>query len=217
MNALRGSRAPALLAFALLAALSYPLTFDGGWLPRQAIVWKGMGAGLLALWLLLNAQHRDQRWLAAVIALWAAGDMVLERDLVGGALFFAAGHGAAWHLFRRHRAEPADISQLGMAIFTGAVIGAAGIVLAAGAWKGPAGIYGIILGAMLAAARQSRFALAGWGALLFTLSDLLIFARTAMAAPPAAVGYGIWYLYATGVALIAIGVWPNLDDRAPRG
>ncbi|QMW23998.1 lysoplasmalogenase family protein [Sandaracinobacteroides saxicola] len=208
--ALRASRLPGVLAMAVVAGLSYPLSFGGDWAPAQAIVWKGLGVGLLALWAGFNARDRDGWLLTAVLALWATADMVLEVAFMAGAALFAAGHGVAILLFRRQRAELPDVAQLGMTLFTVVAVAALAMLLSAPALKGPASLYALVLGWMLASARQSRFRWAGWGALLFTVSDLMIFARTAMPEPAPWLGYAIWWLYFGGVLMIAFGLWRGL-------
>ena len=60
------------------------------------IAWKGAGVGLLAVWAALNARSRDGWLLAAVLALGALGDVLLETaGLTAGAVAFLAGHAVA--------------------------------------------------------------------------------------------------------------------------
>jgi uncharacterized membrane protein YhhN len=104
MGAARAARVPGVLAMAVVAGASYPWTFSHYWPPEQAIAWKGLGVGLLAVWAAVNARGRDGWMLAAVLALWAAADVVLELRFEAGAALFAAGHIVAVALFRRLRA-----------------------------------------------------------------------------------------------------------------
>jgi uncharacterized membrane protein YhhN len=65
---------------------------------------------------------------------------------------------------------------------------------------------------MAAAAWVSRFprALTGLGALLFLVSDLLIFARAGPLRDVAWVGFAVWTFYFAGQLLIALGVTRTL-------
>jgi len=82
---------------------------------------------------------------------------------------------------------------------------------------------------MAAAAWTSRFPrfVVGLGAVLFVVSDLLIFARLGPLAGATWVGFGVWTLYFGGQLLICLGVsgtlasphspTPKLDPQAPQG
>lgn len=202
------------LALALAAGISYPL----GWLlalpPALGIAWKGAGVGLLAVWASRQGRSTDHRLLALVLLLGAAADMLLEIAFVGGAALFALGHVVAITLYLRNRR-----ARLGWADAAAAIALLAGTVLLSmalvpPAWMPAVGTYAAFLGAMAAAAGLSRFPLAFAGALLFLLSDLLIFARMGPAAGAAGIDHAIWWLYFAGQALIAVGVARRLDLKA---
>ena len=74
-------------------------------------------------------------------------------------------------------------------------------------------VYALGLGAMAAAAWVSRFPRGnvGLGAMLFVLSDLLIFARLGPLAGSAIADLLVWPLYFGGQALITFGVRTALD------
>ena len=79
--------------------------------------------------------------------------------------------------------------------------------------------YSAVVGAMAAAAWMSRFPRyrVGLGAVLFVVSDLLIFAKEAEVLPGSITGWLIWPLYFGGQFLIATGVVQTLLAREVRG
>lgn len=201
------------LAAALVAGATHPL----GWLldlPLPVtIAWKGAGVGLLAVWASRQGRTADHRLLATVLLVGAAADMLLEIAFVAGAALFALGHVVAIVLYvrnRRLRLGPADAAAA-LALVAGTVL--LSVALVPAAWQPAVGAYALFLGAMAAAAFLSRFRLAAAGALLFLLSDLLIFARMGAAAGAPGLDQAIWWLYFAGQALIAWGVARRLDLR----
>jgi uncharacterized membrane protein YhhN len=211
---------------ALLAGVSYglapPVALAVGApppLPDWAfVVWKGAGVTLLALWALLAAPGRDGRWLALLLAFGAMGDVLLEtHGLVIGALAFLAGHGVAIALYARHRR--ADLSRadlVGGLIFVIAVAGFSFALAADRALAPGVALYSAGLGAMAAIAWLSRFprALTAAGALMFVVSDLLIFARAGRPALDILpMGLAVWGLYFAGQTLIALGGVRRIANR----
>ncbi|HET6972025.1 MAG TPA: lysoplasmalogenase family protein, partial [Phenylobacterium sp.] len=92
---------------ALIAAIVAGVSYVASWfLPLPvpvAVLWKGAGVAFLAAYAGLNARSLDGWLLAAVMALGAAGDMLLETSgLTVGALAFLAGHVAAVALYLRN-------------------------------------------------------------------------------------------------------------------
>ena len=73
-------------------------------------------------------------------------------------------------------------------------------------------LYALGLSLMAAFAWTSRFPRyrVGLGALMFLVSDLLIFARSGPLAHAAWIGFSIWGLYYAGQALICLGVTGTL-------
>jgi len=198
---------------ALLAGLGYPLGWDMVLPDWGPIAWKGAGVGLLAIWASNQGRSTDHRLLAAVLLLGAIADMVLEVAFVLGAAVFAVGHVVAMTLYVRNRRAgigPRDVAL--SAIFVGGVI-LLGSRLASPAMAGAVGFYTLFLAAMAATALMSRFPLAAAGALLFVLSDLLIFARMDGLAGVGWVSPVIWLTYFAGQALIAWGVASSLDGK----
>ena len=75
--------------------------------------------------------------------------------------------------------------------------------------------YSVILAAMATMAWSSNFPRyrVGIGAILFVISDLLIFAELGPLANSEWSGIAIWYLYYFGVLMIAVGVAQTLVKR----
>lgn len=207
------------LAAAVVAASSYVV---GWFLPIPDgvnVAWKGSGVALLALYAALNAKSLDGWLLVAVMAFGALGDMLLEtHGLIVGALAFLAGHLTAIALYLKNRRAglPGTDWAVAAAIVVGVTLtayllppdraGAPGIAL-----------YASGLSVMAATAWLSRFprALVAAGAMMFAVSDLLIFARTGR--PQLDIlpmGLAVWGLYFAGQALIAVGVVRGLN-RTP--
>lgn len=187
---------------ALVAGASYSLV---GWTDLSGpgvVVWKGLGVGLLAVWAAMTAGDGDGRLLAVALALGALGDVLLAAvSLTVGAVAFLAGHIAYIVLFARHRRAAMSRSQR----LLGWIIGPATTLIAALLSRDVGvAVYAAGLGSMAAFAWTSRFPRyrVGIGAMLFVLSDLILFARIG--------GFGSWELliwptYFAGQALIAWG------------
>lgn len=193
-----------LLLLALAAGASYYASHwheVPGW---PGVAWKGLGVGLLSLWVFA----RGRPWIGLVLACGALGDVLLETSgLTIGALAFLAGHVLAVGFYRRGATAP----------FYVPLFYALSVALASYLLSGDRGVavYGLGLGAMAGAALTSGFprASVGLGAVLFVLSDLLIFARIGPMAGSPLPGLLIWPTYFVGQALIAMGVvWSQSDE-----
>lgn len=209
------------LAAAVVAASSYVV----GWflpIPDWAnVAWKGLGVALLALYAALNARSVDGWLLAVVLAFGSLGDMLLEtHGLVVGALAFLAGHLTASFLYLKNRRERLGGADWGIAaaIVVG-VTGAAYLLPPERAGAGLVALYALGLSVMAATAWLSRFprALVAAGALMFAVSDLLIFLRTGRPALNILpMGLAVWGLYFAGQALIAVGAVRGIAGAAGR-
>lgn len=197
------------LLISLTAAIAYYLLWNnpigGLWL----ILLKGAGVGFLAVYAWRRTHNvaapREWLWIVAFFALSALADMVLELSFeIGGGVFFLA-HVAAITLFLRNRRQAPALSQKLCAI--GLLIGVPVIayLLVQDIF---AGLYSIGLAAMAASAWLSRFSRyrVGLGAVLFVLSDLLIFVREGPMVLGSIPDVLIWPLYYFGQFLIATGV-----------
>lgn len=194
-----------------LAAMLY-FTLAGSDLPPALlIVSKGAAVAILAIAAALGARGRDGWLLAMMMALGAAGDMLLEIDMMAGAAAFAAGHVCAIVLYLGNlRTAVMPFSQKAAA--AALLLAALPLYLLSGE-RGEAGIavYATLLCGMAVSAWLSRFSRyrTGIGAVLFVISDALVFARLGGTLAPALAAL-IWPLYAAGQLLIFIGVRETL-------
>jgi uncharacterized membrane protein YhhN len=188
---------------AIAAGVSYFFAGRLGVEGAPYIVWKGAGVGLLAVWATTQARQIDGWLLAAVLALGALGDVLLEtHGLTVGAIAFLAGHLVAVGLYLRNRRPAPSGSQVGLS--AALLIGTPLISWLLSHDAGVA-LYATGLGAMAAAAWASRFPRyrLGLGAVLFVVSDLLIFSRMGPLAGSAIPDLLVWPTYFGGQALIA--------------
>jgi len=209
------------LAAAVVAGASY---VAGWFLPIPDAVdtaWKGSGVGLLAVYAALNARSLDGWLLVAVMAFGALGDVLLEtHGLVTGALAFLAGHLTAIVLYLRNRRPALGQGDWAVALAIVPIVTVTAYLLPperAGA--GAIALYALGLAAMASAAWLSRFprALTAAGALMFAVSDLLIFLRTGRPALDVLpMGLAVWGLYFGGQVLIAVGVVRTLNPVTNR-
>lgn len=206
------------LAAAVLAASSY---VAGWFLPIPDwvnVAWKGSGVALLAVYAALHAKRLDGWLLTLVMAFGALGDMLLEtHGLIVGALAFLAGHLTATGLYLKNRRPT-----LGGADWLVAAAIVVGVTVTAyllppdRAGAGGVALYALGLSVMAATAWLSRFprTLVAAGALMFAVSDLLIFLRTGRPALDILpIGLAVWGLYFAGQALIAVGVVRGLSQN----
>ena len=209
---------PWLLA-SLVASISYFAFRDNDLPGIVLIVWKGAGVGFLAIYAARRAADADGWLLTAVMALGALADMVLELNLIAGGALFAAAHLVAIALFLRNpRVRRSGSQWLAAAgLLLGIPLIAALIAMPEPRWPLAAG-YAAIVGAMAASAWLSRFPRyrVGVGAVLFVVSDLLIFAREGQRLPDALTWWTIWPLYYGGQFLLATGVASTLRRGEPK-
>ncbi len=211
-----GSLTKAILIAAILAGASYLFADHFGATGAAAILWKGAGVGLLALWCAVQARELDGWLIAAVMAFGALGDVLLEAvGLSVGAAFFELGHLVAIILYFRNRRSEISLSQRLLALVT---IFAVQIISWQLTQSKEVLSYSVPLSLMAASAWISRFPRyrTGIGAMMFVASDLLIFARMGPLAASGWVNPAIWVLYFGGQLLIAVGVVSTLRT-AERG
>lgn len=203
---------PWLLA-SLIAGISFYFVRNGQVPGLYLMAWKGAGVALLAVYALARHKGADSRMIAAVMAFGALGDVLIELVLEWGAIAFLIGHLVAIRLYWQHRRPSLDFSQKVASLGFLILIPVISLFLS----KSPGvALYGLGLGAMTAAAWTSSFPRyrVGIGAVLFAISDLLIFARMGPLAESALPGLLIWPLYYFGQVLIATGVVGELNRRA---
>lgn len=211
-----------LFGAAVVAGASYcleawRLVEPGAWGP----VWKTSGVALLAIWAATRARSADGWLLTGALALGALGDLLLEtHGLVVGGAAFAAGHVVACVLYLRNRRAALTPSQTAFGwLLAPATIGIAALFAAPAGGAVQAGAYSALLGVMAALAWTSRFPRyrVGLGAVLFVVSDLLIFSRFGPLAGSVVPVLFVWPTYFAAQALIAWGVSQALssDQRVP--
>lgn len=179
---------------------------------------KGAGVSLLALYVALRVpqgKHRADGWLlVGALVLAALGDMAIELWFEIGGAFFAAAHCVASALYWRNcHARPSPVQKgVGLALLIGTPLvsywlsGAAAIA-----------IYAAFLGVMAASAWMSHYPRyrVGTGAVLFVLSDWLIFSRGGPIDFGVLPDLLIWPLYYGGQVMIATGIVQCLRGEQP--
>ena len=202
----------------LLAGISFPATWlllplDGGLL---AIIWKMAAVGLLVPFALRRHHEGEFILLAIMIACYALGDGLIELSMVAGALAFAIGHLVAITMYFRHRRVSPAFSQKFLAVTVLLATPMIAYLLPADRGEGmQVAAYSVVLAAMAAMAWSSNFPRyrVGIGAILFVISDLLIFAELGPLADSQWSGIAIWYFYYFGVLMITVGVAQTLVKR----
>ena len=206
----------------LLASLLAGLTFPATWLlmPIEgnliAIIWKMAAVGLLVPFALRRHHEGEFVLLAIMLTFYALGDGLVELSLIYGALAFAAGHVVAIAIYLRHRRIGAAFSQKLLAVTILLLTPVIAYFLPGSPEEGlQVAAYSVILAGMAAMAWGSNFPRyrVGTGAVLFVISDLLIFARLGPLADFDLTSVAIWYLYYFGVLLIATGIAQTLVKR----
>ncbi|MFO6447361.1 lysoplasmalogenase family protein [Erythrobacter sp. NE805] len=209
---------PWLLA-SLAAATAYYFLRDnpvgeGTW----GLLLKGAGVALLALYVLLRVPHGKHRGdgflLVGALVLAAAGDVAIELDVLAGGACFAAAHMVAVVLYLRNRhPRPSPTQKL---MGAGLLIGTP-LVSYVLSGQPEVAIYAAFLGAMASAAWMSHYPRyrVGTGAVLFVLSDWLIFSRMGSFDLEPLPTILIWPLYYAGQLMIATGIVQCLRGEQP--
>ncbi|WP_435417551.1 lysoplasmalogenase family protein [Parerythrobacter aurantius] len=199
---------PWLLA-SIAAAVAFYFLRDNSLGGIQLMALKGAGVALLAVYAFRRSAGRDGLLLTAYLALGALGDALMEIGALYGGPAFFAGHVAAIALYLRNRRPSSSGSRRATG---GALLLLTPVVsfLLSGSYE--VGVYGLALGGMAAGAWMSRFSRyrVGMGAVLFVMSDLLIFSEMGSFDLSPLPHYLIWPLYYLGQLLIAVGVVQTL-------
>ena len=210
---------PLLLA-SIAAALAFYYLRWGPWPELYLIPLKGAAVGLLAVYPWLRHGSPDARLMAWAFGAAALGDMALEIEtdrLIGGLLFFAY-HVMALGVYMRNRRPQLTPSQKGAVVAMLALTPLLGWLLPAD--RGGAlnvALYALALGAMAASAWASVFPRyrVGAGAVLFLISDLLLFAEMGPLRGHIVPQVLVWPVYYLGQLLIATGIAQTLRKRDP--
>ncbi|WP_373487153.1 lysoplasmalogenase [Blastomonas sp.] len=207
------------LLLSLIAGISYYFLRDNNIPGLYLIIWKGLGVGFLAVFAVVRHHSTDGRLMAAIMAFGSLGDMLIEIDMIYGAVAFLIGHIIAIALYLRHRRARLAFSQRLFAIVMVPCVVLIAWALPFDRSGGPGiAIYTLFLGAMAAMAWTSNFPRyrVGTGALLFVISDLLIFARLGPLDGSVLPDLLIWPTYYFGQFLICTGVILTLRHKDPR-
>lgn len=199
---------PWLLA-SLIAAAAFYIMRDGALGGVWLALIKGSAVTALAIYAVRRGIGPDAKLLALALFLGAVGDFAIEFSLeMGGGAFFLA-HLAAISLFLRYPRQQAAGSQKILSVLL--LIGTPLIAwLISGHWH--VGVYAVALGGMAASAWMSRFTRyrVGLGAVLFVISDWLLFSRYGALDLGGIPDLAVWPLYYLGQFLIATGVVQTL-------
>jgi uncharacterized membrane protein YhhN len=204
---------PWLLA-GVLAALAFYFLWNnpigGLWL----ILIKGAAVGSLAVYVWRWSVGNDGTILAIALALSSAGDMALELWFEVGGTLFVLSHLVAITLYARNIAERVAWGDRVIALV---LLIAAPLVSFILSERLDIAAYASVLGAMACAAWLSRFPThrVGLGAVLFVLSDWLIFSRFGPYDLAPLPDMLIWPLYFAGQLMIATGVVQVLRGETP--
>ncbi len=206
------------LLFSVVAALAF-YYLQATNLPEMYLIpIKGFAVGFLAIYAYLRHQSGDSHRLALALAVAAMADMAIEMDLRVGAAVFFVFHMLAVSVFMNHsrgklhgRDQWAFLAILILPPLIGYFLPYDRSI----AWA--VAIYAVALGLMAASAWMSDFPKmrVAAGALLFVLSDLLIFAELGPLSGSAVPEYLVWPIYYLGQFLITIGVVTTLRKRNP--
>ncbi|MCK0128336.1 lysoplasmalogenase family protein [Erythrobacter sp. F6033] len=204
---------PWLLA-SVIAAGAYYFLWNNPIGEIYLIALKGAGVGLLAVYAGRRTSGADGSILVAALVLSAAADMALVLDMTLGGALFALSHIVATVLYLRNRRSETTRSQrlTAMALLVGAPV--ISYLLSQDIMIG---IYALTLGAMAASAWSSRFPRyrVGLGAVLFVMSDWLIFSELGPFDLAPLPDLLIWPLYFAGQLMIATGVVQTLRGELP--
>lgn len=202
---------PWLLA-SLAGAIAFYLLRDANVPGLAVILLKGGAVALLAIYALLRHPSADARILALALAFGAAGDMAIELwEPDGGALFIGEHLLLIW-LFLRHPRQAPTPSQRAASL---ALLIGTPVISYLLSGMLPVALYGIALGAMAASAWSSSFPRyrVGIGAVLFVVSDWLIFSDLGSPEPSDLRHILVWPVYYAAQFLVATGVIQTLYRR----
>lgn len=204
------------LLVSVLAGFSFIYSWNAGLSHVAELTWKGTGVGLLAVYAALVARNLNGWLLALVMLFGMLGDVLLGVNFQLGAAAFLVGHLIAIGLYLRNRRPALERSQQLLALLLVPAVVLIAFLLPTDRSAAPGvAVYSLGLALMAAAAWTSRFPRyrVGAGAMMFVVSDLLIFARMGPLPDNFVVGVAVWGLYYVGQFLICVGVAEALAER----
>ena len=193
------------LVLSLAAAVAFPFMEGTAWEGLWSILVKAASVGFLALYAAQRTRGLRAGLFVLALALSAVGDAAIELSFVVGGGAFLASHVVAILFYRRYlRPEPSVARKWATILLLVAVPGiswwlSADVMIA---------LYALGLGGMAMAAWLSLFPQwrVGLGALLFVVSDWLIFSRLGPVDLAPLPDLLVWPLYYLGQLMIATGV-----------
>lgn len=208
----------------LLASIAAAIAFyflrdnpvgEGTW----GLLAKGASVGLLAVYVQARVPRgkrgTDGLLLMGALSLAAAGDVAIELDFLIGGAFFTAAHCIAVALYLRNRhARPSPVQKMiGLALLIGTPL----VSYILSGQQLQIALYAVFLGAMAAAAWMSHYPRyrVGTGAVLFVVSDWLIFSQLGAFDFAPLPDLLIWPLYFAGQVMIATGIVQCLRGEQP--
>lgn len=197
-----------MLAASVVGGVSYVAAWGLDLPQAWDLAWKGTGVGMLAVYAALRARDLNGWLLTAVMLFGVLGDVLLGVNFIVGAVAFLIGHAIAIGLYLRNRRKKIQRSQLALAIVLVPATMFISYMLPADRAGAPGvAFYSLGLALMAATAWTSRFPrfTVGVGAVMFLVSDLLIFGRMGPLPDTLIVGLGVWGLYYFGQLLICTG------------
>ena len=206
----------------LLASIAAALAFyylRAGQLPELYLIpLKGSAMALLAIYCFNRHAGPDAKLMGWAFGTAALGDMAIEMDRTIGATLFFLFHVLALGVFLRHRREQLAKVQSWVVGLTLLLVPVIGYLLPYDrdqAWS--TALYALALGAMASGAWASSFPRyrVGAGAMLFLLSDLLLFAEMGPLGGTEWPQILSWPIYYLGQFLICTGVIQTLRKREP--
>lgn len=166
---------------------------------------KGLAVGCLAFYAMRRGRGTNATLITTVLMFGALGDMAIEFDQGLGGGLFMIGHLIAIWLYLRMPREHHAFSQT---LLAGTLLIGTPLISWFLSDDPLVTLYSVALGGMVASAWMSRFPRyrVGIGAVLFVVSDWLIFSRMGNVDLGVLPDYLIWPLYYAGQFLIATGV-----------
>nr|WP_137678381.1 lysoplasmalogenase [Parerythrobacter lutipelagi] len=174
----------------------------------QAIL-KGGGVGFLAVYAWVRHSELSAKLISIVMVFGALGDALLDLFFEVGAGFFFVGHLVACLLYLINRRANYQFSQIGASLVLFLITPLVSWLLT----RDPLVLlYSVALGAMAGCAWASRFSRyrVGLGAVLFVVSDWLIFAGMGISSAEPLAKWLVWPIYYAGQFLIATGIIQTL-------
>ena len=197
------------LVLSIACAIALPFLEGTAWEGLASILVKTGAVGFLALYAAQRTRGLRAALFVVALALSATGDALIELSFIAGGAAFAASHVAAILFYRRYLRPEMSVLTSWAAVLLFLTVPIASWLLSRD-WA--VALYAIALGGMAVAAWLSLFPRwrVGLGALLFVVSDWLIFSRLGPVDLAPLPDLLIWPTYYVGQMLIATGVVQTL-------